>query len=100
VALVILRIELANGRADAQDLEKISARHHLPDDFAMRAGNPVDIGEPEVESQILKGAGSAQFTIPAIWNVGGQARQPVGLPRAYVVEDHLANDAVDGDVGA
>ena len=95
-----LRIEPANRRANAEDLEKISARHHLPDDFAVRAGNPVDIGEPEVESQILKHAGIAQFTIPAIWNVGGHARQPLGLPRADVVEDHLANDAVDGDVGA
>ena len=100
MALVTLRIEPANGRADAQDLEKISARHHLPDDFAVRAGNPVDIGKPEVESQILKHAGITQFTIPAIRNIGGKARQSLGLPRADVVKDHLTNDAVDGDVDA
>jgi hypothetical protein len=74
VAFVILRIKPANRGTDAENVEKIGAGYHLPDDFAMRAGNPVDVAEPEVVSQILKYAGIPQFTIPVIWNIRGPTR--------------------------
>ena len=99
-AFVGLRIEPAGRCANAEDIEEIGAGDHLPGDFAVRTRVPVDVVEPDVESQILKYAGLAEFAIAGIRNVGGNARQAVRLPGAEVVEYHLAHDAVDGDVGA
>ena len=99
-AFVGLGIEPAGRCANAKDIEEIGARDHLPGDFAVRTRIPVDIVEPDVESQILKYAGMAEFAIAGIRNLGGNARQAVRLPGAEVVKDHLAHDAVDRDIDA
>ena len=99
-AFIGLRIEAAGRGANAEDVKEIGARGHLPGDFAVRAGIPGNIAESEVESQILKYACLAELAIPGIRSPIGNAHQTVRLAGAEVVQNHLADDAVNCDVGA
>ena len=99
-AFIGLGVALTAQCTYAENIEEIRAGHHLPGNFAVRTGTPVDIGEPDVESQILKRARLAQLPVTRIGHVGSDARQAVRLTSAEVVQDHFTHNAENSYVGA
>jgi hypothetical protein len=53
-----------------------------------------------IEGQVLKNSGAAEIAISGVGDFRGDARQSVRLAGTQIVEDHFANDAVDGYVRA
>ena len=58
------------------------------------------VAETGFEGQILKHPGVPEIAVLGVADAGDYTRQPVRLAGAQIVEDHFANDAIDGDVGA
>ena len=66
----------------------------------MIAGAPVGAAEAAVEGDVLEDAGPGQLAVAGIGNVGAEADQALRMGSAEVVENHLADHAIDGDVAA
>ena len=99
-AFVTLRVQVAQSRADAEDIEEIGAGGHLPGDLVVRSDAPIHIEKAGFKRQILKDSGAPKIAISGVADFGVYAGQSVRLAGAQIVQDHFANDAVDGDVSA
>lgn len=53
-----------------------------------------------MKGEILEDARGAQFAVAAVRKLGVDARQLSGTRGAQVVEQHLADHAIDSDIGA
>jgi hypothetical protein len=53
-----------------------------------------------VPSEILKSGRKLDLAIERVGNVGVDVGEAVGMLRGDVIEDQLADDAVNGDIGA
>ena len=68
--------------------------------FAVRSSVPIDIAEAGFKRQILKDSRVSKLAVLGVADLGVHARQSIRLAGADIVQDHFANHAVDGDVGA
>ena len=66
----------------------------------MRSDVPIDVSEAGFEGHILKSRGALKIAILGVVDVGDDTRQSVRLAGADIIQNHFANDAIDGDVGA
>ena len=64
------------------------------------AALPDGLVKSGVEGEVLEDAGGAQVAVARVSDAGLDAREAIRLDGADIVEDHLAGDAVDSDIGA
>src|ERR1700722_14550380 len=82
---VILRVQVAQSRSDAEDIEEIGAGGHLPGDFvvyggaAVRSYVPIHVEEAGFKRQILKDSGAPKIAIWGVADFGFYASQSVGM---------------------
>ena len=99
-AFVVLGVEASGGRMDAKEVEEVGAGVHGPDDLVAAGTLPDGVVKPGVEGQVLEDAVGAQVAVARVGDAGVDASEAIRLYGADIVEDHLAGDAVGGDVGA
>ena len=99
LTLIGFRIQAPDRTADAKDIEEIRAGRDLPDSFVASIRAPTGISKPGIECQVLKDSCMSQVAVPAGGYGSAESYQPVRLPCAQVIQNHLFGDTVDGDVG-